>query len=52
MFLSGGKNYTTTPDLVIVNPDTGLEDTTGSIEATINGSAIALVLQLLCHQEV
>ena len=38
--ISGGKNYTTTPDLVIVNPDTGIEDTTGSVEATINGSAI------------
>ena len=39
--VSGGKNYTTEPDLVIVNPDTGLEDTTGSIQARLNGSAIA-----------
>ena len=39
--ISGGKNYTTEPDLVIVNPDTGLEDLTGSIQAQINGSAIA-----------
>ena len=38
--LSGGKNYTTEPDLVIVNPDTGLQDTSGSVEATINGSAV------------
>ena len=39
--VSGGKNYTTEPDLVIVNPDTGLEDLTGSIQAQINGSAVA-----------
>ena len=38
--VSGGKNYTSEPDLVIVNPDTGLQDTSGSVEATINGSAI------------
>ncbi len=38
--ISGGKNYTTTPDLVIVNPDTGLLDTTGSVEARVEGSAI------------
>ena len=39
--LSGGKNYTTEPDLVIVNPDTGEVDNTGVVDATINGSAIA-----------
>ena len=38
--ISGGKNYTTKPDLVIVNPDTGLQDTSGSVEAIINGSAV------------
>ena len=38
--LSGGKNYTTEPDLVIVNPDTGEVDNTGVVDATINGSAI------------
>ena len=39
--LTGGKNYTSAPNLVIVNPDTGLEDTTGSILPKISGSAIA-----------
>ena len=39
--LSGGKNYTTEPDLVIVNPDTGEVDNTGVVDATINGSAVA-----------
>ena len=38
--LNGGKNYTVEPDLVIVNPETGLQDSTGSIEAKIEGSAI------------
>ena len=39
--ISGGKNYTSAPDLVIVNPDTGLQDTSGSIQAQITGSAIS-----------
>ena len=39
--LTGGKNYTSAPNLVIVNPDTGLEDKTGSILPKISGSAIA-----------
>ena len=36
----GGNDYTTAPDLVIVNPDTGIEDTTGVIEAEVAGSSV------------
>ena len=36
----GGNDYTTAPDLVIVNPDTGIEDTTGVIEAEVTGSSV------------
>ena len=39
--LSGGKNYTTIPDFAIVNPDTGVRDTTGSIDASLRGSSIS-----------
>ena len=39
--ISGGSNYTTIPDLVIVNPVTGQIDNTGLIEATtIDGSSV------------
>ncbi len=39
--LDGGKNYTTIPDLVIVNPLTGLQDTSGAIIAgRLNGSSL------------
>ena len=56
--ISGGKNYTSAPDLVIVNPDTGLQDTSGSIQAQITGSAVSEVsiivpprgLQPVTHQ--
>ncbi len=36
----GGNDYTIAPDLVIVNPDTGIEDKTGVIEADVKGSSI------------
>ena len=40
--VNGGKNYTTIPDLVIVNPLTGEEDTSGAIiGANLNGSSLA-----------
>ena len=39
--LNGGRNYTTIPDLVIVNPLTGLEDTSGAIiSGNLNGSSL------------
>ena len=39
--LDGGKNYTTIPDLVIVNPLTGEKDNSGAIIAgSLNGSSI------------
>ena len=39
--IDGGKNYTTIPDLVIVNPLTGLEDTSGAIiSGNLNGSSL------------
>ena len=40
--IDGGRNYTTIPDLVIVNPLTGQEDTSGAIiGASLNGSSLA-----------
>ena len=41
--VSGGSNYTTSPDLVIVNPETGSVYSNGLIEATIQGSSISSV---------
>ena len=41
--VSGGSNYTTSPDLVIVNPETGTAYSNGLIEARIQGSSIASV---------
>ena len=42
--LSGGANYTTIPDLVIVNPLTGVEDKSGAIiAASIDGSSLTSV---------
>ena len=39
--IDGGKNYTSLPDLVIVNPLTGLQDTSGAIIAgSLNGSSL------------
>ena len=40
--IDGGRNYTTIPDLVIVNPLTGQEDKSGAIiGASLNGSSLA-----------
>ncbi len=40
----GGKNYTTVPDLTIVNPVTGVEDKSGAIIAgRLNGSSLTTV---------
>ena len=40
----GGKNYTTVPDLVIVNPVTGVQDQSGAIIAgRLNGSSLTTV---------
>jgi hypothetical protein len=33
--LDGGKNYTSTPNLVIINPVTRVEDTSGTITGTV-----------------
>ena len=42
--LSGGANYTTIPDLVVVNPLTGDEDKSGAIiAASIDGSSLTNV---------
>ena len=38
--VSGGKNYTTAPDLVVVDPNTGTKSTEGIIESTLNGTSI------------
>ena len=38
--LSGGSAYTSAPDLVLVNPDTGVEYDTGSLVAKMQGSSI------------
>ena len=57
--ISGGKNYATTPDLVIINPVTGLEDETGFIKSdplvasSIDSVAIVVPpkgLQSITHQ--
>ena len=37
----GGRNYTTTPDLIIVNPETGDQVTTGILQASLNGTSIS-----------
>ena len=38
--VSGGKNYTAAPDLVVVDPNTGTKSTEGIIESTLNGTSI------------
>ena len=39
--IDGGKNYTSIPDLVIVNPTTGIQDTSGaSIDVSLRGSSL------------
>ena len=41
--VSGGSNYTTNPDLVIVNPETGTAYTNGILESEIQGSSVSSV---------
>jgi hypothetical protein len=36
----GGRNYTSAPDLIIVNPETGDQVTTGILQASLNGTSI------------
>ena len=39
--IDGGKNYTSIPDLVIVNPTTGIEDTSGAIiDVSLRGTSL------------
>ena len=38
--VSGGQNYTSAPDLVIVNPNTGEAYSSGVLEANVQGSAV------------
>jgi len=38
--ISGGRNYVSAPDLVIVNPETGTPYSSGVLNASIQGSAI------------
>ena len=40
--VDGGKNYTSVPGLVIVDPDTGKEITTGYVEGVINSGSSSL----------
>jgi len=40
---SGGSNYTSAPDLVVVNPETGEAYQSGILEASIQGSSISSV---------
>ena len=39
----GGRNYTTAPDLIIVNPETGDQVTTGILQPSLNGTSISNV---------
>ena len=39
----GGRNYTSAPNLIIVNPQTGVQVSTGILESTLNGSSISNV---------
>ena len=41
--VSGGSGYTTPPDLIIVNPETGNVYDTGILEASIQGSSISSI---------
>lgn len=41
--LYGGKNYISPPDLIVVNPETGIRIDSGLIEANLNGSSISSV---------
>ena len=39
--LYGGKNYISSPDLIVVDPETGIRIDSGLIEANLNGSSIS-----------
>ena len=41
--ISGGSNYTSNPDLVIVNPETGTAYTNGILESSIQGSSVSSI---------
>jgi len=41
--VSGGTNYTSNPDLIIVNPETGTAYTNGILESSIQGSSVSSV---------
>jgi hypothetical protein len=42
--VDGGKNYTVSPDLIIVNSDTGEEIDSGSLIANVDGTSISSVI--------
>ena len=41
--IDGGKNYTSTPNLIIVNPVTRIEDITGTITGTVASNSLSNV---------
>ena len=41
--IDGGKNYTSTPNLIIVNPVTRIQDTTGTITGTVASNSLSNV---------
>ena len=41
--IDGGKNYTSTPNLIIVNPVTRIKDTTGTITGTVASNSLSNV---------
>jgi len=41
--IDGGKNYTSTPNLIIVNPITRIEDKTGTITGTVASNSLSNV---------
>jgi len=41
--IDGGKNYTSTPNLVIINPLTRIKDTTGTITGTVASNSLSNV---------
>ena len=58
--IDGGKNYTSTPNLIIVNPVTRIKDTTGTITGTVASNSLSNVevivppkgLQSVTHETV
>ena len=41
--VDGGKKYTSAPDLIIADPETGVPYTTGQLKATIQGASVSSV---------